>query len=99
MNKTIITFFFTLTFCISIISPTLLAMADSHYEIALIKDMNEEESNKEAFKDVESKILYSSDNPLLAFIAKKTNSLRYYHKKYNSLPKNLFIPPPEQAIV
>lgn len=105
MNKTAVTFFFSMIFFISIITPTVITVLDNTCEISLIQDLGdlggeeeEEKNNKESSKDLESKIFYAIDNSSLVFITRKTRALNYYYKKYTSVSQKLFLPPPEHSI-
>lgn len=103
MNKTVIAFFFSFIFFVSIITPSVLTAIGHSAEISLIESLGGEEeegkNNKEASKDLESKVYYFNSNASLAFITKKTNSLNYCYKKYNSISKKRILPPPEQVVV
>lgn len=103
MPKTAITFFFSMMFFASIVTPSILTILDSAYEISLIEDLGgeeeEEKNNKESSKDSESKVFFPSDNSSLVFITRKTRALNYYYKKYTSISPKLFLPPPEHSIV
>lgn len=76
---------------------------DTACEISLVEDLGSEEeegkNNKESSKDLESKIFYSTESTSLVLITKKTEALSYYLKKYSSISKKLFLPPPEHTTV
>ena len=98
MYKNRIAFFFSILFFSSIIAPSVVLMLnDTTYDISLMeKSGEEEEKNKEEVKEIEKTLSCFSYANSLSFITKKTNALTYYFKAYNSLPKKLFLPPPEQ---
>ncbi|MFY0604511.1 MAG: hypothetical protein JXQ93_11205 [Flavobacteriaceae bacterium] len=101
MNKTFITLFFSVIFFSSVITPTLLTMAEDSYGISLIEDIGtedeEEKNNKESSSDLESKIFYPLESRSLILITKKTKALAFYNKVYSSISKKRFSPPPEHA--
>jgi hypothetical protein len=100
MYKNHIVFFFLILFFSSIVSPSVVSMLDTTYDISLMEKPGEEkENNKEEVKDIEITLYYSFYDTSLSFITKKTKSLNYYFKAYNSLSKKLFLPPPEQIII
>lgn len=93
-----IALFFLLVFSIIVITPVVISLFDDGQDVAIFLDMNEEEENsgKEAVKDLEVKIYPTEPSVvyLLKEIQKKRN-VRFQSKNYISeYPKNT-TPPPE----
>lgn len=100
MQRLFTAIFFSCTLLLSVITASLLTLLDESHDICLIEKSGEgEEENKESIEDLETKIFYSYEKTMSKFARKKTATLRYFPKKYNSLSKELFSPPPESVLV
>ena len=83
------------------VMPTLLTIADSNYDIAIILDSSEEEekSGKESLKDLEVKIIPATDGQDFLSGKDRSKQLDFYSNKYISEFGELISPPPEQSIL
>lgn len=99
MQRLFTAVFFSFTLLLSVITTSLLTLLNESHDICFIEKSGEgEEENKESIEDVETKIFYSYEKVISKFTVKKIADLRYYQKKYNSLSKELFSPPPELGV-
>ena len=100
MNKTIITFLFSLIILASIVAPTFINFSESTIEITEIVDFGEEEENKgnEPTKDLEVKIYYSSDKESVFLGLENNKRIRFCAKNYTFKFTKLNSPPPQQKL-
>ena len=80
MNKTIITFLFSLIILSSIVAPTFINYSEANIEITEIVDFGEEEENKgnESTKDLEVKIYYLNDRGEVFPDLENQKRIRFY---------------------
>ena len=97
MNKTIITFLFSLIILSSIVAPTFINYSEANIEITEIVDFGEEEENKgnESTKDLEVKIYYLNDKGEVFPDLENQKRIRFYSKNYTFSFIKLNSPPPE----
>lgn len=94
MNKRVIAIAFSILFASFIVVPSVLAVVDDAYDISILISSAEEEENKTKLFEIPSRAIieYSFlDNSL-------ANLLNFHQDNYNSLTKELTLPPPEVNI-
>lgn len=92
MNKTVYALFFTLLFASLLVVPSIMAAVTDTYDISVLVNSSEEEEKHAKDFEIKPPILERIENRIFSNMTKLEKS---YCKNYNSLTKELILPPPE----
>lgn len=99
MRQLFITTFFSAFFFMAVIAPSMEFINNLDYEVSLVENSNEQESNSEEIIDIETVLLQLYTPARQVFYINQPKELNLCFKLYKSVPKNHFLPPPKRLFV
>ena len=99
MRQLFITTFFSAFFFMAVIAPSMKFIYNLDYEVSLVENSNEQESNSEEITDIETVLLHLYTPAKQVFYINQQKELNLCFKLYKSVPKDHFLPPPKRLLV